>query len=138
MNTHLNQRVKELERQNATDKRDPAEVAEERFRLKVLCTLTPDELQALRDYTDRRLEDPDTQPSPAQRAAQEAYERQYKECKAAGKGRSMAGQLNREDWLAPLDSGRTGDGFSLGSPPGFARRNDDRGAVVIPPSLYEG
>lgn len=85
MNTRLNRRLTKLEGQYLTVRRDPVESANERLRRGVLCTLSPDELEVMRDYAEQLQEDPDAKPDPAQTAAMENYEQRYLEFKATGK-----------------------------------------------------
>lgn len=85
MYTRLNRRLTKFEVQYPTISRDPAGAAEERFRIGVLCTLSPDELELMRDYAERRKEDPNAKPNLAQMAALENYEQRRGEFNATGK-----------------------------------------------------
>lgn len=85
MNRRLNRRVTELERQNRTGELNLVETAEERLRRGALCSLSPDELEATRDYAEQLQEDPDAKPNPAQTAAIETYEQRYRELRSSGK-----------------------------------------------------
>ena len=85
MNTRLNRRLTKLEGQYPTVRLNPVEAAEERVRLGVLCTLSPDDLEMMRDYAEQLQQDPGATPNPAQTAALEAYEQRYREFKSNGR-----------------------------------------------------